>query len=111
MELDYVAANARSRKLFLVDGLKKLYWYEVFTAMISPGRRNKIFVCPCRIKGTDLVLVWILKTRCNKPRYDCLVYNIKTDLATVINANNVNWEKDYDCDVTLEDYDFAMMSK
>lgn len=108
---DAITSGQRSKKGFIETGIPTLYWYEVISAMICPGKKNKTFVCPCRIKGTDIVLVWILRTRCNKPRYDCLVYDVRTDKAYVVNALGYNWEHNYECDETLEDFDIDRMSR
>lgn len=82
-DVDFINGGAKAKKLFLADDIPVLYWWQVFVAMQSGGKGNKTFVCPCRIKGTDLVLVYVLRTRCNKPHYDCLVYDIVGDKAFV----------------------------
>lgn len=72
--------------------------------MQTPAKGNKVFVCPCRIIGTDLVLAYILKTRCNRPHYDCLVYNIIDKTVNVVRQGD-KWEVNYDLDVNLVDFD------
>lgn len=100
----------RQPKLLIEDGLPVLYWWEVYTAMQCPARANKVFICPCRIKGTTLVLVWILRTRCNSPHLDCLVYDIESDEVRVVRQSE-KWQVLYECDPKLEDYDSDRMNR
>lgn len=85
---DCVVSRSNDKKLFTQEGLPKLYWWEVYTAMQSPGKACKTFVCPCRIVGTRLVLVFMLKTRCNKQHYDCLVFDIDDKKAKIIRQSS-----------------------
>lgn len=106
--VDCVGAS-RGKKLFIQEGLPLLYWWDVYTAMQCPGKENKTFVCPCRVVNTTLVLVFILKTRCNKPHYDCLVYDMDTKKAFVLRMQT-KWESKYELDPTLHDYDVDAMN-
>ena len=78
--------------------------------MQCPARNNKTFICPCRIKGTSLVLVWVLKTRCNKPNFDCLVYDMDADEARVVRQAE-KWQVMFECDPALQDYDVDRMNR
>jgi hypothetical protein len=106
--MDCVGGRANDKKLFVQDGLPLIYWWDVFTAMLSSGKAYKTFVCPCRIVDTNLVLVYILKTRCNRPHYDCLVYDIDTDKAFVMRQAS-KWQSNFQLDPTLQDYDADAM--
>lgn len=106
---DYVGSRSKEKKLFTQADLPKLYWWDVYTAMQTPGKASKTFICPCRIVGTSLVLVFILKTRCNKPNYDCLVYDMDSDKAHVM-RQDTKWQSTFELDVSLQDYDVDAMN-
>lgn len=86
------------------------YWWELFVAMQSNLKVNRTFVCPCRIKGTALVLVYIMRTRCNKPHFDCLVYDI-VDKKAYVQHQSDKWEANYECDPELQDYSLDDMNR
>ena len=110
LKLNYIGSGARQPKLLIEEGLPVLYWWEVYVAMQCPARGNKLFICPCRIKDTSLVLVWILRTRCNAPHFDCLVYDMDSDDARVVRQSE-KWQGIYECDPTQQDYDINRMNK
>jgi hypothetical protein len=97
--MDYV--NGSSKKLFVSDPVLKLYWWEVYHAMISG---NYAFVCPCRLEGTRWVLCMILKTRCNKSNFDCLIYDMDDDKCFVLKQNVQKWFSNFICS-PLETFD------
>lgn len=72
--IDPVESNGRTTKLFTLMGsnIPKLYWYEVYGGVLSFN--NRVFVGPCATSDNPK-LIWVcaLKTRCHKPRLDCLV--------------------------------------
>lgn len=98
--INNIAQN--TRKMFVEPALPKLYWWDVYSAMISTG---KTFITRCRLKGTDLVLVYILKTRCFKPHIDILVYDINAKKAFVLQQTKCRWQNLYECDLHLRDFD------
>lgn len=55
-----------------------LYWYIAYGAMTVSSGVTVVTPCVCG-DNDDTVCVSILETRCNRPRYNCLFYNIATD--------------------------------
>jgi hypothetical protein len=83
---DFDPINAsRSRKLFKRTSWmqKDLYWYNVFGAMHS---QKGPIITPCAVELTNetVILVAILETMCNRPRYDALVYDPSTKKASIV---------------------------
>jgi hypothetical protein len=99
IQADFVNWPSGSRKLYCRVGnnIPKLYWYEVFGAMISS--KSRFFVTPCLFQDTELVLVAILKTRCNSPNFAALVYNRESGVVTIFTKGS-KWEAQYTCDIT-----------
>ena len=77
--------SSRSRKIFKRTSWthKELYWYNVFGAMHS----NKgPIITPCAVQltnGSTVVLIAILETMCNRPRYDAIVYDPSSKIASI----------------------------
>lgn len=74
------------------------------------GNGYKTFICPSRIKGTDLVLLYIFKTRCNRPHVDCLVFDI-VQLTVYVIKQSSGWQTSFECDPSLQDYNVEDMNK
>jgi hypothetical protein len=100
LDVDFV--NGGVRKLFRSDKLPLLYWWETFNAMVLNGvKQGYTFVCPCRLARTRLVICMILKTRCNRSHYDCLMYDMDINKCFVILQSETKWVNDYKCDPLL----------
>lgn len=89
-----VINGSSTRKLFIRTSLCPiLYWYKVFGAMSV--QRKGVVICPCVVtmkgrEGEILVLVAILETRCNSPRYDALIYVSSCQQCTLIKGGGVS---------------------
>jgi hypothetical protein len=110
LKINFIGSGPRQPRLLIEKELPVLYWWEVYVAMQCPAKGNKLFFCPCRIRGISLVLAWILRTRCNAPHFDCLVYDMDSDEARVVRQSE-KWQAKYECDPTLQDYDVDRMKR
>jgi hypothetical protein len=94
--------SSTSKKLFVSDPpFRKIYWWEVYHGIISS---SYTFVCPCRLEGNNWVLCLILKTRCNNPHFDCLIYDMDMDKCFVLKSTVQTWYNSFTC-LPLETFD------
>ena len=106
--VDYVGSSTRAKKFFYCKGIPLIYWWEVFIACQSANGRT--FVCPAHIKDTRNVLVYILKTRCNNPHLDCLIYNMDRKQCSVV-KKAAQWENKFEVDPSRCEFDHAELNE
>jgi hypothetical protein len=98
LDIDFV--NGGSRKLFRSDKLPLIYWWETYSGIIMhSSNKGYVFVCPCRLVNSRLVICMILKTRCNKSHIDALIYNMDTNKCFVAKQSESKWISQYKCDL------------
>lgn len=85
-----------SKYLFkrLGDTTPPLYWYNSYSAYVTTGR---LHLAPCGLDDNDSVLVSIWQTRCNRPRYDYIVYSRATNQCSLRKNAPASWA----CDTTI----------